>query len=197
MDKKERRAAIKSKGRNGFIIPLSGLSTETMTSLRNLIFSKNRQPWNSYYSASDQPASLFSGVRHRLLITLNETEKSNSVERKDYSTNFIKWFSNERENLFTKYIKYADVSIDVPSHSKISSSVEKSILKKVSQYKTLNHYIIKSGTIVYYHNAPVHWGKIFDFVPYFSIADTQQQLPHLKEICLKTKEDAAVVTMFT
>ena len=63
--------------KSGFIIPLSGLSTESMLSFRKHVFSGRYSSWNSYYSASDQPASLFSGVRHRLLITINHCYPKN------------------------------------------------------------------------------------------------------------------------
>ena len=93
---------IAEQGRNGFIVPLSALSTETMSPLRNIIFNNSKCIWNSYYSASDHPASLFSGVRHRLLITLNVVKLgSNSLK---YSTNFLKWFSDERDNLLQNII---------------------------------------------------------------------------------------------
>jgi hypothetical protein len=38
----------------------------------------------------------------------------------------------------------------------------------------------------------VHWGKIFDFVPYFSIGNKQQQSSHLKEVYLNNTEDASI-----
>ncbi|MCF8267446.1 MAG: Eco57I restriction-modification methylase domain-containing protein [Ignavibacteriales bacterium] len=183
---------ITEKGRSGFIIPLSGLSTETMKSLKNLIFSLNSNSWNSYYSASDQPASLFTCVRHRLLITLNEYSKLALIKRR-YSTNFIKWFSNEREQLFSKFLKYAELSDDIPANSKLSNGIEKSILSKLNTNKTLNNYIVQTGSIVYYHNAPVHWGKVVDFIPYFSVGDNVQQSSHLKELYFDSKENSEVV----
>lgn len=181
-----------SLGRNGFIIPLSGLSTDTMTPLRNLIFTTYYNSWNSYYSASDQPSSLFSGVRHRLLITLNSNNKVTSNQTV-FSTNFIKWFSNERKELFSKFINYINIPQNVPYNSKISTDNEKSILKKLSNKKTINNYITKRGSVVYYHNAPVHWGKIFDFIPYFSIDGQQQQSSHLKTLFFSNDEEANVV----
>lgn len=181
-------------GRNGFIIPLSGFSTDTMLPLRKLILSSVKNSWNSYYSASDQPASLFNGVRHRLLITINQV--INEIKEKDYtsyySTNFLKWFSSERDNLFERSIQYCQLKKPLPPNSKISKTDEVSILNKVMKKRNLNDCISKIGYIVYYHNAPVHWGKIFDFIPYFSIGGKQQQSSHLKEITFKNKEDAAI-----
>ncbi len=95
---------IRESGRCGVIIPLSGLSTDSMIDLKNFIFSKSLISWNSYYSASDQPASLFTGVRHRLLITINQVGVSEKKFR--FSTNFLKWFSDERTALFEKFLIY-------------------------------------------------------------------------------------------
>ena len=57
----------------------------------------------------------------------------------------------------------------LPANSKISSTLEANILKKLYKQKTLNNYIREKGAILYYHNAPVHWGKVFDFIPYYSV----------------------------
>ena len=104
------------------------------------------------------------------------------MERNIYSTNFLKWFSDERPYLFEKIIKYQDVTNNIPSNSKVSSSLEISILKKISRYKPLANYITTSGKIIYYHNAPVHWGKVFDFIPNYFVAGKQQQSSHLKSL---------------
>jgi hypothetical protein len=185
----------KDLGRNGFIIPLSGLSTESMISFRKLIFNNVNTTWNSYFSASDQPASLFNGVRHRLLITLNEigSGKTKQTTPICFSTNFQKWFSNERDTLFEKYMKYCKIPDDLPYNSKISSGLEISILNKLNTKRTLNNFIAASGIVIYYHNAPVHWGKTFDFIPYYSVNSVQQQSSHLKEICFQNQEDASAV----
>jgi len=127
----------------------------------------------------------------------HQVSKERTLEKKNetkyFSTNFNKWFSNERDDLFSKFPKYADVSQAIPNNSKISLTFEKDILLKLDKFKPLNNYVSKSGSIVYYHNAPVHWGKIFDFIPYFSIAGKQQQSSHLKHLYLNSKEDAAVI----
>jgi len=182
---------INNTGITGFIIPLSGLSTESMVSLRNHVFSGKFSNWNSYYSASDQPASLFSGVRHRLLITINKVNKNGVIQC--YSTNFIKWFSNERQFLFDARIVYRNISTFQIKCIKISTAFEKRILGIFSNYKTIANYISSSGKPVYYHNAPVHWGKIFDFVPYYSVAGKQQQSSHLKELTVMNDNIQSVI----
>ena len=179
-----------SKGRNGFIIPLSGFSTEVMIPLRYVVFNNSQKSWNSYYSASDQPAALFSGVRHRLLITINQLNVGN--DKKFYSTNFLKWFSIERDFLFTKAIYYSDLS-GISYNSKISGKVEKNILKRVLSNKVILNFTSNTGSPVYYHNAPVHWGKVFDFVPFFSVNKKQKQSSHIKDISFDNYEYAAII----
>jgi Eco57I restriction-modification methylase len=182
----------KNSGRNGFIIPLSAFSTSTMVTLKNTVFNNVELTWNSYYSASDQPASLFNGVRHRLLITMNKVAQGNKGTK--FSTNFLKWFSNERSFLFPSRINYVNLTDNaVLENSKISSLLEVSILKKLNKDKLLANYLHPCVIPVYYHNAPVHWGKIFDFIPYYSVAGEQQQSSHLKSICLSSNKFSATV----
>jgi len=179
----------RSGGRVGVITPLSATSTDIMAPLKKTISTSSTNIWTSYYSASDQPSSLFSGVRHRLLILLSESGKSGSATV--YSTDFIKWFSEERPMLFQSFIRYQDVT-GVPNFCKISTACEASILKKLSNYKSLSHFVSGRGFPVYYHNAPVHWGKVFDFVPKYKVDDVPGRSTHLKEIRLASQKDAAV-----
>jgi hypothetical protein len=183
----------KGNGRNGFIIPLSGLSTEIMQPLRATILGKTYNTWNSYYSASDQPSSLFNGVRHRLLITINQNSNKEEIcKSNSFSTNFLKWLSNEREGLFNAKINYCALPNNIEKNSKISRKIETSILEKLSEKKTLNNFTQNSGKTLYYHNAPVYWGKIFDFIPYNSIGGEQMQSSHLKTIYFTNEEDVAI-----
>ncbi|MEN6510360.1 MAG: DNA methyltransferase [Chloroherpetonaceae bacterium] len=182
----------KEMGFNGFIVPLSATSTATMLPLRNLIFNNVFYSWNSYYSASDQPASLFSGVRHRLLITIN-LKKSNNDGTK-FSTNFLKWFSEERCNLFESIISYQNLTKNkLIENSKISNSIEIKIMNSIFKKKILENSFGNGKYPVYYHNAPVHWGKVFDFVPYFNKDGATNQSSHIKNIYFKNETDAAVV----
>ena len=167
-------------GKNGFIIPLSALSTDTMQPLKSYIFKNINNTWNSYYSASDQPASLFSGVRHRLLITIND--KGNKNDKCFYSTNFYKWLSYERDDLFTTKINYCLISHSIEKNSKVSRNIEINILETLLKKKPLANYTRKSGKTLYYHNAPVYWNKVFDFVPNSTADGIQQQSSHLKSL---------------
>jgi len=149
--------------------------------------------WTSYYSASDQPASLFSGVRHRLLILL--VQDGPVLPPTIYSTRFLKWFSDERTALFGSLLCYVDTSVyKVTPFCKISTELEGSILLKMLQFPSLSKSLCRGESPVYYHNAPVHWGKVFDFVPYFKVGSNPPKCSsHIKEIHLASPKESSVV----
>jgi hypothetical protein len=182
----------RDQARLGLIIPLSATSTDTMTPLKQCISKSSASVWTSYFSASDQPASLFTGVRHRLMILLSH--KGNHPDFKLQTTRFIKWFNPERDALFGCFIEYArSTGNSFDPFCKLSTATELSVLGKVLAKKSLAHDVATVGTPVYYHNAPVHWGKVFDFVPHFRVgAAKPQQSSHLKSICFQDDTSAKV-----
>ncbi|MEQ9305485.1 MAG: hypothetical protein RJQ14_16360, partial [Marinoscillum sp.] len=178
---------------NGMIVPLSGTSSSKMKSLTKLI-GEQGSSWITYYSASDQPASLFSGVRHRLMIPIIKK----SIGTKRHSTNFIKWFSEERPFLFESSITYLEHINDskYPWNCKISHPLERSILNKVFSNSELGIHLRSDGKTVYYHDAPVHWGKIFDFIPDYIEDGMRKQSSHLKELHFGSDEIKLAVISF-
>ena len=180
------------------IIPLNGYSTEAMNSLRNLFLNSYSENHLSYFSASDQPASLFTGVRHRLMIFVNRRSSHKVVS----TTRFLKWFNIEREFLFSSILNSHSISSldSLPANSKLSSELEESILKKVLEKPTLAKWRRKIGSedsAIYYHNAPVHWGKIFDFIPFYQVGNENPKISsHIKCLFYDTKELSKVVLCF-
>ena len=185
-----------SYGTLAMIIPLNGYSTESMSSLRNFLLSSYSENHLSYFSASDQPASLFTGVRHRLMIFVNRRSSHKLVS----TTRFLKWFSSERDFLFTSILKRHSISSDLPANSKLSSQIEESILKKIIEKPTLGIWRRKQSSedsVVYYHNAPVHWGKIFDFIPFYQVgADKPKMSSHIKRLSFLSKDMSKIVLCF-
>lgn len=181
---------VKDGGRVGLIIPLSATSTESMSPLKGYIARKSKCAWLSYYSASDQPASLFTGVRHRLMILLAEKGKHGLSAL--FVTRFIKWFSLEREALFDAFVIYAPtLNSGIDPFSKISSIAEVSLLARLLNTASLANSIVRTGFPIYYHNAPVHWGKVFDFVPHFRVGNSApQQSSHVKTLNFRDKNSA-------
>ncbi|MGC9259644.1 MAG: Eco57I restriction-modification methylase domain-containing protein [Phycisphaerae bacterium] len=179
------------KGAVGIIVPLSATSTERMRPLKELLATKTYALWASYYSASDQPASLFSGVRHRLCVLLGRHDSAPYCELR--TTRFLKWFSDERTALFQSQIQYATApSVGFGAFPKVSSEVEQRLLRKLAVAETLGAVATTIGHRVYYHNAPVHWGKAFDFVPMYRVNGGEPtRSSHLKEMCFPSEELAA------
>jgi hypothetical protein len=182
--------------RVGLIIPLSATSTDAMIELKKYIQKNSSSLWTSYFSASDQPASLFTGVRHRLLILLSE--KGVNSEPQIHTTRFIKWFNSERNTLFSGTLAYASCKGNRDDlFCKVSSKSEISILEKIFKKKPIAYDAGKTGVRIYYHNAPVHWGKVFDFVPFFRIGNANpEQSSHVKSISFSDDSSAKVVICF-
>ena len=188
-----------SYGNLSMIVPLNAYSTEAMSTLRNFLLNSYSENHLSYFSASDQPASLFSGVRNRLMIFINLRSKRKILS----TTRFLKWFSDERDFLFSSILKSYPIRENLPTlptNSKLSSEIEESILRKVLEKPTLGRWRRKGGSqnsAIYYHNAPVHWGKIFDFVPFFKVGSSEPEISsHIKPLFYDTRDQSRIVLCF-
>ena len=188
-----------SYGNLSMIVPLNAYSTEGMSTLRNFLLNSYSENHLCYFSASDQPASLFSGVRNRLMIFINRRSKHKILS----TTRFLKWFSAERDFLFFSILKSYPISKNspaFPANSKVSSAIEESILRKVLEKPILGRWRRKSGShdsAIYYHNAPVHWGKIFDFVPFYQVGGSEPEISsHIKRLFYCTRDQSRMVLCF-
>jgi hypothetical protein len=154
--------------------------------------------WNSYFSASDQPSSLFSGVRHRLQITLGSVGQVDRHNRLRYSTRFLKWFQDERLDLFTSKLKYVQLPTELERlFPKVSSQLETSILVKMMKFANIGCLLTETGEPIYYHDAPVHWGKVFNFIPKYEV-DGRDESPSSHVKCIKvpsTDEQNVLIAM--
>jgi hypothetical protein len=151
----------------GIIIPTSSISTDRMTPLQNLLKSNSNKLYLSHFSGDAHPAVLFNGVNLRASIILFQTGKEG---KKDiYSTKYLKWYSKEREELFSqiKYTRINDFLID-GTLPKISTDLEKSILQKIRSNKDSLSLLFKSGSErLYFYTTPIFWVKAYSFIPYF------------------------------
>ncbi len=183
-------------GRYGLIIPLSATSTDTMAPLKNFVFSASRTIWASYFSASDQPASLFTGVRHRLMILIVQAGQAEAP--RIFSTRFLKWFSEERPSLFYSFLHYVRTAAEpFDAFCKVSILMEIRILRKMMRQKTLAYVVRNSGAHIYYHNAPVHWGKVFDFIPHFKVGHAApEQSSHVRTLAIESRPAAQAILCF-
>ena len=169
----------------GMIVPLAAFGTPSTQTLRNILISQNTHSHISYLSGDAHPSVLFEGVKLRLSILI--TNKKNTT-CKTFTTNYLRWYSEERLFLFDGKINYIESTelID-QTFPKFSLSQEISIIKKISQKtKKLKDIISRNSKYyIYYHNAPVFFIRSMNFVPIFQNAKSNEPSSnHFKTIYL-------------
>ncbi|MCX6152606.1 MAG: Eco57I restriction-modification methylase domain-containing protein [Candidatus Kapabacteria bacterium] len=174
-----------SNSKTSMIIPLSGHSTNRMNKLVEVFYKKENNLWINNLSADTHPSSLFGGVRFRLSIFIG----SNSKSIQTFSTNYIKWYAEERDNLFSllNYQPYKIKSLKIIP--KIIEMKHHTILENILNIKSKfsNYYGLKYLT--YYNNTPIFWIRAHSFIPYFkSFRDGEKPSTQLKPLTFDNKE---------
>ena len=146
------------------IVPLSIVCTQRMTAVQNLIELKG-STWYSNFAW--RPGKLFDNVNRALTIFISNESIKNEVS----TTNYIKWNSDTRSQLFPtlKFLNWSRKrsSFWIP---KICNELEMSILNKIiSSNSSVLHLLSKgSGNRVYYRTTGGLYWKIFtNFPPKF------------------------------
>ncbi len=136
-----------SVGRLGMIVPVSIVSTDGFDILRDVLTS-NGENWN--VSFAERPAKLFSGVEKRLTIWLAHHAQNRAL----FTSQYHRWYSEERENLFA-LITYAGYSSSArlvgTSISKIGSGKEKGILEKLARDQPLDQWFLRASDHYLYY----------------------------------------------
>ncbi len=148
----------------GFIVPLAAMYSGKTVTLQKYL-KDSGTIWISNYGI--RPSKIFKRAEQRVSIILGKK----SDKKKIYSTNYLRWYTTERKQLFSK-IQYADVTmIDkrefVP---KLSKDIEIGIMRKLQNIdSTIGTYMVVEGkNEVVYHSVGRYWLKAFDFVPVFN-----------------------------
>jgi type I restriction-modification system DNA methylase subunit len=148
---------LKKRGRFGFIVPISLVSTDRMDAIREYLHNSSFEV--KYLNFDDRPGKIFSGLEH-CRATIVVTEKGKGLENVTTSK-YHRWHTKDRPGLFKnlKVIAWAPKNPKdiVP---KIGTRIEKDILEKLtekSKYKTVNDFVKNEGVNVWYHNAPQYW----------------------------------------
>ena len=157
---------LSENSRLGLIVRMSSLASTRMMPLRTLLTEEKRRGWVSSYSASDQPASLFTGVRDRLSVWLLGRKEE---EPRCTTTSFLKWFNEERPMLFDTKIEYGSgIQAGSEPWPRLGNQVAECILEKIRRRASLGAALTSSGThVLYYHESPVHWHKAWLSIPYY------------------------------
>ena len=148
---------LNERGRFGFIVPISLISTERMSQIREVIHDVSGEV--AYYNFDDRPGKIFSGIQH-CRSTIVITHKGSGVDEVT-TTRYYRWYSENRPELFknletTKYTMSTRSEV-IP---KIGSITELKILERMKEQsggKTLGNYLVPMGKKVWYHNSPQYW----------------------------------------
>ena len=151
-----------SLGRQGFIVPVSSVSTDRYESLQQLLTSRNL--W--YSSFDDRPSRLFDGLEHiRLTIHLIGRRHSNPCQ---FSTRYNKWNAVERAKLFHQLQLVSSRRVLVNnSLPKLTSPLEAGIVEKlVAQNQCLASFYARNGeALIFYSRKVGYFLQALDFEP--------------------------------
>jgi hypothetical protein len=175
-------------GRQGYIVPVSSISTDRYESLQHLLSQREIH----YSSFDDRPSRLFLGLEHiRLTIHLVGGPSRQSFR---FSTRYNKWASDERPMLF-QVLRYAFATTSLVARSlpKLSSEIERGIVEKLAGQKhTLNwFYAHRSQHRVFYSRKVGYFLQVLDFVPQVLDGQRNKRDPsEFKELAFATDAHA-------
>ncbi|HHY58352.1 MAG TPA: SAM-dependent methyltransferase, partial [Chloroflexi bacterium] len=149
-------------GRQGYIVPVSSVSTERYLPLQNLVESRELH----YSSFDDRPSRLFDGLEHiRLTIHLLGAQVQ---EPKMYSTRYNKWSAVQRPDLF-QILRYSSARRSFVNGSlpKLSAEIEHDIVRRLEQGgRPLRDSLLKnSDKFIYYSRKVGYFLQVTDFQP--------------------------------
>lgn len=187
-----------SNGEIGMIVPMSLVSTQNMTETSNLLIKNLSRSHFSHYSGNRNPSVLFEGVEMRLTIVLGQTGNSKTLSPAKLTTEFFRWNTEARENLFPciSYIDFSEQDILQGLIPKLSGKSGQSVLEKLhSQRKSIRDYVSKNGrNEIYAHRIASYFVKCFDFIPYFfNERDGIRKSEDYKILSLESHEESVIL----
>lgn len=161
-------------GRQGYIVPVSSVSTDRYSVLQEVFFS--RDLW--YSSFDDRPSRLFEGLEH-IRLTIHLMGKAGSPPQ-HHSSRYNKWNSLERPSLFdTLRLVIAPAGLVKNSLPKLTSSIEARIAGKLAaQSRTLSSFFRPKGRhSVFYSRKVGYFLQVLDFEPLVLDGNGQRRPP--------------------
>ena len=175
------KEVMRADGSISMIVPLSSHSTRRMMPLIDYFYRSFSSVHLSTFSGDANPSRLFDGVKFRLAIFIASHKKGGIV-----TTRYMRWYAKEREHLFTslEYVPVGDLPLDT-SIPKVSSSVHRSVLRKLDGHRSRIPEVGSSDGHIYYHSAPVNWIRAHTHTPYFhSARDGHKKSVELKPLAV-------------
>ena len=156
---------LNRQGCMSMIVPLALVSTQRMQIMQTLL-EKSHNVWYANYSW--RPAKLFDTVNRALTIFTATPSKREQI----FSTNYQKWFSDNRDSLM-----YSIDYVEIPRYRtvvwapKLGAEIESALLEKCLRIKTvLKLFMAQSGSRVYHRTTGGLYWKVFtDFPPTFKV----------------------------
>ena len=156
---------LNRQGCMSMIVPLALVSTQRMQIMQTLL-EKSHNVWYANYSW--RPAKLFDTVNRALTIFTATPSKREQI----FSTNYQKWFSDNRGSLM-----YSIDYVEIPRYRtvvwapKLGAEIESTLLEKCLRIKTvLKLFMAQSGSRVYHRTTGGLYWKVFtDFPPTFKV----------------------------
>jgi hypothetical protein len=188
----ERGATLgKKSSRQGYIVPVSSISTDRYEPLQKLLINKDLH----FSSFDDRPSRLFDGLEHiRLTIHIISPKPETPAY---FSTKYNKWVAEERNFLFQN-LRYTSstTSLFEGSLPKLTQDLEHGILDKVfSQKRRLDSYYKKHSTHKTYYSRKVgYFLQVLDFEPLVLDGKGKRRPPsEFKELPFGSNEQAKAV----
>ena len=159
----ERSIHLSAAGHLGLIIPVSAVSTDGFSVLRDLLIHSGSLVVSHF---NDRPAKLFDGIEHNRLsiILLKKNAKRQSI----FSTTYNKWSSLERPFLFER-ICFTDCTQfqDSTILPKLGNHTEVSILEKFNKAPKILDQAVSQPKVfpVHYTRKLSYFVQILDFIP--------------------------------
>ena len=157
--------AIDSLNDNGcisFVIPISFVSTNRMSRIREIVFSKLGYLFVLNYA--DRPDCLFDGVHQKLTILVGvKCNKKCEI----FSSSYIRWYTQEREQIFN-FCNVFPVTSTIRYIPKIGNDIEWNIFEKIKSVKgvSLLHTLTEcEEPNTYLNMRGCFWIKAFSFNP--------------------------------
>lgn len=159
----ERCAALgRRDARQGYIVPVSSVSTDRYETLQNLIV-KRESHFSSY---DDRPSRLFEGLEH-IRLTIHIMGRITGSPQL-FSTRYNKWMADERSSLFSKLNFTAALPALVDGTlPKLCSDLEQGIVKRLAaqQRKLCAFYTTATKHRIFYSRKVGYFLQVLDFEP--------------------------------
>jgi len=152
----------RKSGRQGFIVPVSSVSTDRYDSLQQLLLRRE----NFFSSYDDRPSRLFDGLEH-IRLTIHILGR-NTDRHHHFSTRYNKWNSEERPALFSK-LDFAESRPTIVERTmpKLCSPLEHSIIQKLAgqQRRLSSFYSRTTRHQIFYSRKVGYFLQVLDFEP--------------------------------